>query len=465
MRRPVTPGLSVLQVNTLEHDGGAARIASDLTRRLVERGCDVSMAVGRKASDNPRVVVIPDEDRALYRAAGYTALQRVLQRRASKRPGSGWGLASRTLRAATHPRVFPARAAGLEDFEFPGTSHLLDLTSRTPEIVHCHNLHGGYFDLRALTSVSRRVPVVLTLHDMWMFTGHCAHAVGCDRWSAGCGSCPDLQAYPAVRKDATATNWQRKRDIYARSRLYVTTPSRWLMQKVEQSMLDTPAERRRVIPNGVDLQMFYPGERRVARAALNLPSDAPVVLVVSGRRDEWLDEAMLGAALEKISARFGGAITFLCVGEARGLRTARAPIRWIPYQHDRTAMAQCYRAADIFLHASSAATFPTTILESLACGTPVVAANVGGISEQIVPHETGFLAPSGDADRAAQLVLAMLNDGDLRDRVGRNAAQNARERFDLDRQVDAYLAWYRAIIGDWNGNAHPALHHDRDAVP
>src|SRR5688572_26347596 len=113
MRRTVSAGLSVLQVNTLEHDGGAARLAGDLTSRLVERGCDVTMAVGRKSSDNPRVVVIPDEHRALFRAAGYTALQRVLQRRAGRRPGSGWGMASRTLRAATHPRVFPARAAGL----------------------------------------------------------------------------------------------------------------------------------------------------------------------------------------------------------------------------------------------------------------------------------------------------------------------------------------------------------------
>ena len=464
MRGPVT-AVSVLQVNTLDRDGGAARVASELTRRLADRGCDVAMAVGRKTTDDSRVVVIPDDDRALYRLSGYTALQNVLRRHAGTRPGTGWGWVSRTLRAAAHPRVFRADAAGIEDFEFPGTAGLLDLTLKRPDIVHCHNLHGGYFDLRALASLSRRVPVVLTLHDMWMLTGHCAHAADCDRWMAGCGGCPDLNAYPAIRRDATAANWQRKRAIYARSRLYVTTPSRWLMEKVEKSVLDVPAERRRVIPNGVDLRTFHPRDRRAARAALNLPAEAPVVLVVCSLHDEWIDAAMLGAACEAIATRFRAPITFLCVGGARRLGVARVRLRSIPYQHDRAVMARLYQAADVLLHASSASTFPTTIIESLACGTPVVAADVGGVAEQIVPNETGFLARAGDAGRAAELILAMFNDGDLAERLARNAAARARERFDLDRQVDAYLAWYRAIIGDWNGDAHPEPHHDRDAVP
>ncbi len=70
------------------------------------------------------------------------------------------------------------------------------------QIVQCHNLHGGYFDLRALQWLSARVPTLLTLHDMWTLTGHCAHALGCDRWRTGCGRCPDLKLDPAIRADA-----------------------------------------------------------------------------------------------------------------------------------------------------------------------------------------------------------------------------------------------------------------------
>ena len=128
-------------------------------------------------------------------------------------------------------------------------------------------------------------------------------------------------------------------------------------------------------------------------------------------------------------------------------------------------MTRCYVAADVFLHASAAATFPTTILESLACGTPVVAMDVGGVSEQIVPNETGFLAPAGDAGRAANLVHSILEDGDLGNRLARNAAQSASERFNLTARWTRTSRGTRDIIGNWNGNAHSAPHHDRDAVP
>src|SRR5207249_2562667 len=118
---------------------------------------------------------------------------------------------------------------GREDFRFPGTRELLSLTPEPPDVFHAHNLHGGYFDLRLLPALSRRSPFVLTLHDAWLLSGHCAHSLDCERWLGGCGACPDLSLYPAVKRDATAQNWQQKRRIYADARLHVATPSRWLM--------------------------------------------------------------------------------------------------------------------------------------------------------------------------------------------------------------------------------------------
>ena len=110
------------------------------------------------------------------------------------------------------------------------------------------------------------MPTVLTLHDAWLLSGHCAHSFDCERWKTGCGECPDLTIEPAIRRDATADNWVRKRDIYARSRLYVATPSPWLMGRVEQSMLAPAVEQARVIPNGVDLSVFRPADKRSIRA-------------------------------------------------------------------------------------------------------------------------------------------------------------------------------------------------------
>src|SRR5262245_59012697 len=107
---------------------------------------------------------------------------------------------------------------GYEDFNFPASWHLLDLPPERPDILHCHNLHGSYFDLRALPWLSQQVPVVLTLHDAWLLSGHCAHSFDCQRWQTGCGQCPDLAIPPAIRRDATAYNWRRKRDVYTKSR-------------------------------------------------------------------------------------------------------------------------------------------------------------------------------------------------------------------------------------------------------
>src|SRR3546814_10331965 len=81
-------------------------------------------------------------------------------------------------------------------------------------MLHCHNLHGGYFDLRELARFSKLLPVVLTLHDEWAYTGHCAYTFGCERWRSGCGQCPHLDVSPSIRRDASAANWTAKYDIY-----------------------------------------------------------------------------------------------------------------------------------------------------------------------------------------------------------------------------------------------------------
>jgi glycosyltransferase involved in cell wall biosynthesis len=131
----------------------------------------------------------------------------------------------------------------------------------------------------------------------------------------------------------------------------------------------------------------------------------------------------------------------------------------VPYQKDPKRVAQYYQAADLYLHAAHADTFPTTILEALACGTPVVATAVGGIPEQIKslsannatnghpPHEaTGILVPPRDATAMAIAIEQLLADTSLLRQLGENAAVDARMRFGLEQQVDAYLNWYQEII-------------------
>ena len=96
---------------------------------------------------------------------------------------------------------------------------MLDALPAPPDIIECHNLHGGYFDLRALPWLSRQAATVLVLHDAWLLSGHCAHSFDCDKWQTGCGACPDLSIEPALRRDGTAHNWTVKQGVYAQSRV------------------------------------------------------------------------------------------------------------------------------------------------------------------------------------------------------------------------------------------------------
>ena len=458
---------TILQIGSIDQGGGAAAVASDLGRAFRERGCRVWYAVGQKCGTDADAFLVPNDHRRGFKWSGYSAVHSALRQLAGRHPNRGWGLAARSLRLLTHPRVRHDRAEGLEDFEFPGTYGVLERLDGLPDIVHCHNLHGGYFDLRALAWLSERVPTVMTLHDMWLLTGHCAHSIGCDRWKAGCGSCPDLNLYPRIHHDGTRANWERKRDIYRRSRLYVATPSQWLLDQVEQSMLMPAVRNARVVPNGIDLDTFQPGDQQAARASLGIPQDVAVVLMTVGSRGSmWKDDSQLVSTMKRIERTVHELpVLFLALGRDATIRPRGcAQVRMVPYQSDPRAMATYYQAADVYAHAARADTFPSAILEAMACGTPVVATRVGGIPEQIRSADvaelrarsvegcgeaTGVVVPARDGVAMAEAIMTLLWNGSVRRRLGENGIRDARARFDRRRQAEAYLEWYQAVARDW----------------
>ena len=437
----------ILQVNMEDAPGGAAQVAWSLHQAYWERGLQAWMAVGKKLRDDPNIFLVPNDDQRDRSARFWFTIGNVLSPLVGK--VRGFGRLRRWAQMVGQPQRVRDLRRGYEDFDFPGTWKLLDLTSQRPEIVHYHNLHGGYFDLRALPWLSQQVPAVMTLHDAWLLSGHCAHSFECERWKTGCGLCPDLTIPPSIPRDETTYNWQRKQTLYAKSRLYVAAPSRWLMQKVEQSMLAPAILETRVIPNGVDLSVFHPDDPRAIRDELNLPQDSRVLLFTANeiRQNVWKDFQTMRAAIARVAGNLPGKrVLFIALGEAAPTeRIGQAEIRFVPYQEQASSVARYYQAADVYLHAAHADTFPNTVLEALACGTPVVATAVGGIPEQVTDNATGFLVPPGNAIRMAEAIISLLTDEALRTRLGGNAAQDARKRFGLSQQVDAYLEWYRAI--------------------
>jgi len=432
----------ILLVSTSDRAGGAEQIACDLLSGYREHGCRAALAVGAKFSSNPDVHEIP-RNRLRSSLGGLT--RNLIDRRVRILPKISHHLS----RLGDLPNEFD-RWRGHEPFHYPGTGRLFELASFRPQIAHAHNLHRDYFDLRFLPELSARVPLVITMHDAWLLSGHCAHSFGCERWLTGCGECPDLAIPPAISRDATAFNWQRKRGLYERSRFYVAAPSRWLIDKLGRSMMAPAVIESRVIPNGVDLDVFCPGDRAGVRAKLNLPQEADVLLftALSIRENIWKDYQTLRDTIARLAERpRARPLIFFAVGEeAPSEKIREAEIRFVPFLEDNRHVAECYQAADVYIHAARVDTFPTSILEALACETPVVATAVGGIPEQIIDGKTGRLTPAGDAEAMAQAVASLLEDDQLRRALGAKAGQQARQHFGRDRMIGDYLGWFAEIL-------------------
>jgi glycosyltransferase involved in cell wall biosynthesis len=395
---------SVLQVNSSDVAGGAEVVALSLHGAYRARGLDAWLSVGLAQTDEAGVVQF----------------------------GPGRARRSRALR---DPRVLLDILRGREDFRFPDSHRVLEVPPRPPDLLHLHNLHGGYFDLRALPELSARQSTVVTMHDEWLYTGHCAYTLDSERWLEGCGSCPHLDSYPALRVDGTSGNWRRKAELYARSRLHVVCPSNWLLGRAQRSMLAPAMASARVIPNGVDLELFAP-ERPAER-------DELVVLFAAqgARTNPYKDFATLRQALELLRGR---QLLAIALGEAAPEeRIGSVRLRSEPFQA-REEVARRLRGADLYVHATKADNHPLAVLEALACGVPVVAPRVGGIPEQLT-EETGMLIEPGDPEALARAILDLADDPERRRRMGAAAAADARARFSLDRQVDAYLDLYSEL--------------------
>jgi glycosyltransferase involved in cell wall biosynthesis len=446
MTKPVRP-LRILQVSTADVRGGAERVTSNLFAAYRARGHLSWLAVGEKRGDDHDVIELPnDASRGPWAGFWHGVAGGA---RSARHGGPAAAAVARVTGGMAEPRRRLDYYRGREDFDFPATRRLLELTPERPDVVHVHNLHGGYFDLRMLPWLGRQVPVVMTLHDAWLLSGHCAHSLACERWQTGCGRCPDLTIYPAVRRDATAFNWRRKSEIFRRSSVNVATPSRWLMQRVERSILAPAVADARIIPNGVDLSTFRPGDRGRARAALGLPPDAHVLLAtaIDVHRNSWKDFATLHEAVARLArGEDEPPLHVVVLGTtAPRERIGRATLDFVPFWDDAATVAEYHRAADVYVHPARADTFPTAVLEALATGTPVVASDVGGIREQVEEGECGFLVAPGDAGALAARVRLLLSDDALRGKLGGAGRERTKRHFDFTRQLDSYLDWYARL--------------------
>jgi glycosyltransferase involved in cell wall biosynthesis len=305
--------------------------------------------------------------------------------------------------------------------------------------VQLHNLHGSYFSFTALPALSRRRPIVWQLHDQWAMTGHVAYSLDCERWRSGCGSCPYLGEYPRLQRDTTALLWRLKDAVYRRSALSLVVPSRWMAELVARS----PLLRRfdtRYIPTGIDIDVFKPASREEARRRFGLPADRRIVFFAAAH----LNERRKGLHLLVEALRRLPEPPLLVVAGAGSVGTA-VESRSLGTISDETVLADAYRAADLFVVPTLADVLTQTAPEAVACGTPCVSFDRGGVVDVVRHLETGYRAAFEDVDDFARGITTLLDDDELLERLRRRCREVAEEEFAVAVQVERYAALYEEL--------------------
>lgn len=464
--------LRILTVNHSDNVGGVALMARNMFLRFEAQGHDSRFLVQDKSNDHEKIITINNEEHW----SGWKKVITKFQRDILTRIGSKKGVwkTFKLLDWVADPVSKIRFELGVEEFDYPGTKIFFRSNAFKPDIVHLHLPRAGFFDLQYLPELSNNYPVVFTLHGAWLLSGHCVHSFDCDRWKTGCGKCPDLTIPSSIKRDSSAYNWKRKSKIYSQSKLYIAAPCHWMIDKVKQSMLNQASVEARVIPHGVDQTIFYPDDRSQARNILTLQEDQFIFLFSANsvQRNRWKDFDMMKNALSIVSEMHPEKkILFLAMGtktDSDSIVTGNTEIRFVPYNSDPKIVADYYRASDVYLHASKADTFPTTILEALSCGIPVIGTAVGGIPEQIrgwkkagfltssynifdEAKATGILTDKGDFESFAKAMTLVMNSDDNRIQLGKNAAIDAIERFKIDKLINSYLEWYYEILKKQKG--------------
>lgn len=302
-------------------------------------------------------------------------------------------------------------------------------------------------DYRMLAPLARRGPVVWTLHDMNPFTGGCHYDAGCDRFTAACGECPVLVA-PAS-DDASARTLRRKHRALAAvpdEAVTVVCPSAWLAGEARRSALFGRFDAR-VIPNGIDLDVFRPvGDRAAVRQRLGLqPSDRAVLFVAEIIDDIRKGRRELERALAEAARRLPH-LRVLTLGQGDTTGMTGPAFRHLGKLSDPAVIRDAYAAADLFVIPSLQDNFPNTVIEAMACGTPVAGFATGGVVDAVEEGLCGTLAPTGDTARLADGVVRLLTDDGQRAAMGRAARSRAEERYGLPTQAAAYRALYVELL-------------------
>lgn len=401
--------MKLLQINTVVNYGSTGRIAEQIGNLAIEKGFKSYIAYGRKNGESNSSLI-----KIGTKLDNYT---HVAKTRLTDKHGLGSKSATKKFLSI------------IEEIK--------------PDIIHLHNIHGYYLNYQLLFEYLNeiQIPIVWTLHDCWSFTGHCAYFdfVNCNRWTSGCYSCPQLASYPKSYVDNSKANFNLKSKLFAANKNLTLVPvSYWLENLLTKSVLKNLPKK--VIHNGVDLEKFktYTDTTKIDEK-FNIANKHLILGVASvwEKRKGLQDFIKLNELLKED-------FKIMLVGlNEKQIKTLPSNIIGVKRTESQEELAQIYSRADIFFNPTYEDNFPTTNLEAMACGTPVITYDTGGSPESIT-KETGFIVTKGNLNAALEKIELLVNKNHFD--ITKKCSNNISTNYEMNQQFEKYFELYEKIL-------------------
>ena len=418
--------MKVVHLNTYDGNGGAGRASYRLNHALVSAGAQSKLFTYLKFSKKADInALYPNFWGKLYATLTVLA-ERYLPKFYEKDLKLPFSLSFFGKDIHRHPAILEA------------------------DIIHLHWINHGFLNPQNLSKLaSLNKPIVWTLHDSNTFTGGCHVRFNCTHYLNSCGNCPLLKT-PA-NDDVSHQIWKRKNEAYQQLKATYITPSHWLGLAAKQSGLlkNYPVS---VIPNTLETKIFKPINKKEARATLNLPQNQFLLLsgFMPSKKDAHKGTSYLIEAIDLWIATHPELIdkaTLIVFGN-RYSETApsfKIDVTFLGTINDDDKLANAYAAADVFLTTSLEDNLPNTVMESLACGTPVVSFTTGGIPDMVHHQHNGYLARYKDSKDFAAGINWVYHHPD-KEKLNEKARETVMENFSEDVIADKHIKLYQNLL-------------------
>lgn len=400
--------MKVLQINTTVNSGSHGRIAEEIGISLIAEGHNsyIAAAYTGRPSRSRVIKIGHDLDRKLHG----------LKTRLFDRHGFGSKTSTRKL--------------------------VRQVKNIDPDIIHLHNIHGYYLHIEVLFDYlkSAKKPVVWTFHDCWPFTGHCSHfdAVNCYKWKTECYSCPNKSGYPrSVLFDNSRVNYRDKKQLFTGvSDMVLVSPSQWLAGHLNESFLKD--YEIKVINNGIDTENFKPVRSDTLIEKYRINGKYILGVASTWTKRKGLDDFI------RLRAMLEPEIGIVLVGLNRN-QAGKLPdgIISITRTENISELAALYSGAEVFVNPTYVDNFPTTNIEALACGTPVVTYNTGG-SPEAIDENIGTVVEKGDTEGLGKAVETILKNG--KEHYSSACRDRAVKLYNKNDRYGEYISLYQSML-------------------